>query len=179
MGTSFPTVYDRYILLLIVRIYIKYTLFTLFNTPFPISLARGRIRFWSVVIYFGSRMFFFLWRLVRSRQNGERAGPLARMLLGAKQRGRPRIVSRIIVEEYVALWVFPTCSTAMFLSFRSIYRNLLQILGYVTKVQSIDRVSISRVVASLRERGNRAAAYAVRICIFGAEQHISKRHSPD
>jgi hypothetical protein len=32
-----------------------------------------------------------------------RAGPLARMLLGAKQRGRPRIVSRIIVEEYVAL----------------------------------------------------------------------------
>jgi hypothetical protein len=65
------------------------------------------------------------------------------------------------------------------LSFRSIYRNLLQILGYVTKVQSIDRVSISRVVASLRERGNRAAAYAVRICIFGAEQHISKRHSPD
>ena len=42
------------------------------------------------------------------------AGPLAKMLLGAKQRGRPRIVSRIIVEEYVALWVFPTCSTAMF-----------------------------------------------------------------
>ena len=48
-------------------------------------------------------MFFFLWRLVRPSQNGERAGPLARMLLGAKQRGRPRIVSRIIVEEYVAL----------------------------------------------------------------------------
>ena len=48
-------------------------------------------------------MFFFLWRLVRPNQNGERAGPLAKMLLGAKQRGRPRIVSRIIVEEYVAL----------------------------------------------------------------------------
>jgi len=46
---------------------------------------------------------FFLWRLVRPSQNGERAGPLAKMLLGAKQGGRPRIVSRIIVEEYFAL----------------------------------------------------------------------------
>ena len=44
------------------------------------------------------------------------------------------------------------------LSFMLIYRILLQIFGYVTKVQSIDRVLISRVVASLRERGNRAAA---------------------
>jgi hypothetical protein len=84
------------------------------NTPFSISLTRGRIRFWSVVTYLGSRMFFFLWRLVRPSQNGERAGPLAKMLLGAKHGGRPRIVSRIIVEEYFALWVFPTCSTAMF-----------------------------------------------------------------
>ena len=46
---------------------------------------------------------FFLWRLVRPNQNGERAGPLAKMLLGAKHGGRPRIVSRIIVEEYFAL----------------------------------------------------------------------------
>jgi len=83
-------------------------------TPFPVSLTRGRTRFWSVVIYLGSRMFCFLWRLVRPSQNGERAGPLAKMLLGAKHGGRPRIVSRIIVEEYFALWVFPTCSTAMF-----------------------------------------------------------------
>ena len=52
------------------------------------------------------------------------------------------------------------------LSFRSIYRILLQIFGHVTKVQSIDRVLISRVVASLRERGNRAAAYAVRYLHF-------------
>ena len=51
---------------------------------------------------FGSRVFFFLC-LVSPSQNGERAGPLAKMLLGAKQRGRPRIVSRIIVEEYFAL----------------------------------------------------------------------------
>ena len=29
------------------------------NTPFSISLTRGRIRFWSVVTYLGSRMFFF------------------------------------------------------------------------------------------------------------------------
>ena len=28
-------------------------------TPFPVSLTRGRTRFWSVVIYLGSRMFFF------------------------------------------------------------------------------------------------------------------------
>jgi len=55
------------------------------------------------MFFFLWRMFFFLWRLVRPSQSGERAGPLARMLLGAKQRGRPRIVSRIIVEEYVAL----------------------------------------------------------------------------
>ena len=47
--------------------------------------------------------FFFLWRLVRPSQNGERAGPLAKMLLGAKHGGRPRIMSRIIVEEYFAL----------------------------------------------------------------------------
>jgi hypothetical protein len=66
-------------------------------------LTRGRTRFWSVVIYLGSRMFCFLWRLVRPSQNGERAGPLAKMLLGAKHGGRPRIVSRIIVEEYFAL----------------------------------------------------------------------------
>ena len=52
---------------------------------------------------FRSRMFCFLWRLVRPSQNGERAGPLAKMLLGAKHGGRPRIVSRIIVEEYFAL----------------------------------------------------------------------------
>ena len=32
-----------------------------------------------------------------------RAGPLAKMLLGAKHGGRPRIVSRIIVEECFAL----------------------------------------------------------------------------
>ena len=55
------------------------------------------------VTFPGPTCFFFLWRLVRPSQSGERAGPLARMLLGAKQRGRPRIVSRIIVEEYVAL----------------------------------------------------------------------------
>ena len=59
-------------------------------------------------------MFFFLWRLVRPNQNGERAGPLAKMLLGAKHGGRPRNVSRIIVEGDFALCVLPTCSTAMF-----------------------------------------------------------------
>ena len=48
-------------------------------------------------------MFFFLWRLVRPNQNGERAGPLAKMLLGAKHGGRPRNVLRIIVEGYFAL----------------------------------------------------------------------------
>ena len=47
-------------------------------------------------------MFFFLWRLVRPSQNGERAGPLAKMLLGAKHGGRTLIVSRIIVHEYCA-----------------------------------------------------------------------------
>jgi len=60
---------------------------------------------WHSVTFpdFRSRMFCFLWRLVRPSQNGERAGPLAKMLLGAKHGGRPRIVSRIIVEEYFAL----------------------------------------------------------------------------
>ena len=48
-------------------------------------------------------MFFSLWRLVRPRQDGERAWPLAKMLLGAKLGGRPPIVSRIIVHEYCAL----------------------------------------------------------------------------
>ena len=79
--------------MIIIRLY--------YNTPK--SLTPGRTRFWSVVIYFRSRIFLFLWRLVRPSQNGERAGPLAKMLLGAKHGGRPRIVSRIIVEEYFAL----------------------------------------------------------------------------
>ena len=45
---------------------------------------------------------FFPMALVRPSQNGERAGPLAKMLLGAKHGGRPGIMSRIIVEEYFA-----------------------------------------------------------------------------
>ena len=114
------------------------------------------------VTFPGPTCFFFLWRLVRPSQSGERAGPLAKMLLGAKHGGRPRIVSRIIVEEYCRSLSVPNVFYSDVLSFRSIYRNLLHIFGYVTKVQSIDRVLISRVVASLRERGNRAAAYAVR-----------------
>ena len=36
----------------------------------------------NMIMY--DEMFFFLWRLVRPNQNGERAGPLAKMLLGAK-----------------------------------------------------------------------------------------------
>jgi hypothetical protein len=55
----------------------------------------------NMIMY--DEMFFFLWRLVRPNQNGERAGPLAKMLLGAKHGGRPRNVSRIIVEGYFAL----------------------------------------------------------------------------
>jgi len=72
----------------------------------PISLTRGRTQFRSVVLYLGSRegifVFFFPMALVRPSQNGERAGPLAKMLLGAKHGGRPGIMSRIIVEEYFA-----------------------------------------------------------------------------
>ena len=41
--------------------------------------------------------------LVRPRQDGERAWPLAKILLGAKHGGRPPIVSRIVVHEYFAL----------------------------------------------------------------------------
>jgi len=71
--------------------------------------------YWSVANTGTFRVvFFFLWRLVRPRQDGERAEPLAKMLLGAKHAGRPRIVSRIIVKKYCALWAFWTCSTAMF-----------------------------------------------------------------
>ena len=81
----------------------------IWNTPyegtiFPISLNFGRTRLWSVVIYLGwSRVFFPVWRLVRSNQDGERAEPLAKMLLSDKHAGRPQIVSRIIVKEYCAL----------------------------------------------------------------------------
>ena len=48
----------------------------------------------------GRACFFSLWRLVRPSQDGERAWPLAKMLLGAKHGGRPPFVSRIIVREY-------------------------------------------------------------------------------
>ena len=44
----------------------------------------------------GSRVFFSLWRLVRPSQDGERAWPLAKMLLGAKHGGRPPFVSAIL-----------------------------------------------------------------------------------
>ena len=46
-----------------------------------------------------ARVFFPVWRLVRSNRDGERAEPLAKMLLGAKHAGRPPTVSRIIVKE--------------------------------------------------------------------------------
>ena len=103
-------------------------------TPFPVSLTRGRTRFWSVVIYLGSRMFCFLWRLVRPSQNGERAGPLAKMLLGAK--------TRRATSDWVAHYrrgVFRSLSVpnvfySDVLSFRSKYRDLLHIFGRVTKV---------------------------------------------
>jgi hypothetical protein len=44
---------------------------------------------------------FFPLYMVRPSQDGERAWPLAKMLLGAKRGGRPR--TRIIVHEYCAL----------------------------------------------------------------------------
>ena len=121
--------------MIIIRLY--------YNTPK--SLTPGRTRFWSVVIYFRSRIFLFLCRLVRPSQNGERAGPLAKMLLGAKHGGRPRIVSRIIVEEYFALWVFPTCSTAMFCHLGQFTERWLGAIGKKTRAtQSIgaERVSV-------------------------------------
>ena len=83
------------------------------------------------------------------------------MLLGAKHAGRPRIVAhhRRGVLRFLSV---PNVFSSNVLSFRSIYRIHLQIFGRMTNVLSIVRVLISRVVASLRERGNRAAAYAVR-----------------
>ena len=84
------------------------------NRPFSISLTRWfrwLVDFWKKQ---GRGCFFPLWRLGRPRHDGERAWPLAKMLLGAKLGGRPPIVSRIIVHEYCALWVFPDYSTAKF-----------------------------------------------------------------
>jgi len=85
-----------------------------FNRPVSLSLTRWfrwLVDFW---LELGRGCFFPLWRLVRPRHDGERAWPLAKMLLGAKLGGRPPIVSRIIVHEYCALWVFPDYSTAKF-----------------------------------------------------------------
>ena len=58
--------------------------------PFALSLTVGRTRIRSVVIYFGSRVFFFLWRLVRPFQEGERAERLTNTLFGAKDGGQHR-----------------------------------------------------------------------------------------
>ena len=54
----------------------------------PLTVGRTRIR--SVVIYFGSRVFFSLWRLVGPSQDGERAERLINTLFGAKDGGQHR-----------------------------------------------------------------------------------------
>ena len=85
------------------------------NIPVSLSLTlwfRWLVDCWLIQ---GRGCFFPLYMAPsRPRQDGERAWPLAKMLLGAKHGGRPPIVSRIIVHEYCALWVFPDCSTAKF-----------------------------------------------------------------
>ena len=53
--------------------------------PRTLSLTFGRTQFWSAVIDFGSRVFFF--RMAPS-VDGERARQLANTLLGAKDGGR-------------------------------------------------------------------------------------------
>lgn len=65
---------------------------------FPDIVTRGRIRFRSVVIYLGS-----LFPYTAPSLDGERAWPLANVLLGAKHGERLRSVSRIIVKKYCAL----------------------------------------------------------------------------
>ena len=138
------------------------------NTPLSIhiSLTRGRTRFRSVVIYFGSRMFFF--PMAPSQAKSERR---ARWTACKDAAGRQ---TRRVTSDHVAHYrrgVFRSMSVpnvfySDVLSFRSIYRIHLQIFGRMTNVLSIDSVLISRVVASLRERGNRAAANAVRYLHF-------------
>ena len=75
------------------------------HSPYIVDSRSDPISVGCTIFRVARRYFrvFFSMALVRPSQNGERAGPLAKMLLGAKQRGRPRIVSRIIVEEYFAL----------------------------------------------------------------------------
>ena len=75
------------------------------HSPYIVDSRSDPIPVGCTIFRVARRYFrvFFPMALVRPSQNGERAGPLAKMLLGAKHGGRPRIMSRIIVEEYFAL----------------------------------------------------------------------------
>ena len=79
--------------------------YSILNIPFSLYIVdlRSDPTLVGCNIFRVARVFFVVWRLVRSKQDGERAEPLANMLLGAKHAGRPPIMSRIIVKEYCAL----------------------------------------------------------------------------
>jgi hypothetical protein len=71
----------------------------MYHFPYYIVELRSDPTLVGCNIFRIARVFFPVWRLVRSNQDGERAEPLAKMLLGAKHAGRPPTVSRIIVKE--------------------------------------------------------------------------------
>jgi hypothetical protein len=94
-----PALYSDNSIILLILLLIHHSPYIVDSRSDPISVG-------CTIFRVARRYFrvFFPMALVRPRsQNGERAGPLAKMLLGAKHGGRPRIMSRIIVEEYFAL----------------------------------------------------------------------------
>ena len=85
-------------LLIIKYLYLRRYL-RMYHFPYYIVELRSDPTLVGCNIFRIARVFFPVWRLVRSNQDGERAEPLAKMLLGAKHAGRPPTVSRIIVKE--------------------------------------------------------------------------------
>jgi len=76
------------------------------STWLPISLTFGRTVYMLQILPRAARQTFRVVRVyfhMAPSQDGERAEPLAKMLLGAKHGGRPLIKSRIIIPEHCAL----------------------------------------------------------------------------
>ena len=106
----------------------------MYHFPYYIVDLRSDPTLVGCNIFRVARVFFVVWRLVRSNQDGERAEPLAKMLLGAKHAGRPPIVSRIIVKRVLRSLSVPNVFYSDVLSFRSRYRIPLHIFRRLTKV---------------------------------------------
>ena len=126
---------------------------------------------------FWSRVFFFLWRLVRPSHHGERTVPLANMLFGAKNANIAQLMRRLdcrVHEETprplklthgrsIALWSKDQISATDF-----------AILTLMTKYRCRTRWEHSKSELLLDDNARHDPRSP---SVFGAQQHLCKRSS--